>query len=263
MLKEYYISHCSYKVFCIQNVTYTTETPLFFVHGLGTSGEVFHEAFSNEWMEDVQIYIMDLLGYGKSDKPNSFCYDLSFQAQGIYSLIEQLGLQKINLVAHSMGGAISVILSHKHPELIDKLILVEGGVIPHLSKISSSIVGYGSEENFEKKYDEFLQRYNKPSVQAAYSFYKSLLKTKPNVLYKSAMSMVEEVNTNLYEKFLELELPKYYIGGTKSYYVLSDEIKNDFKNNGIKLSMIPEATHSVMTSNPEKFYQTIYDIINE
>jgi pimeloyl-ACP methyl ester carboxylesterase len=261
MLKEYHIYHWSYKIFCIQNISYADEVPLFFVHGFGVNSKDFFEAFYNEYLQDMPIFIMDLLGYGKSDKPHDFSYDLTKQAQAIYAVIKSQGIKKVNLVAHSMGGVICSILAQKHPELVEKLILVEGGIFPHKNRIAESIVAYESEANFTNNYDNFVKRYYKPDNPVVYHLYKLLTKTEPYVLYKSAVSMVKEVNDDFYQSFLKLDIPRYYIYGEKSYYDLTGDIKKDFKQNGIKLYMVPKANHNMMASNPEDFFGVLYDII--
>lgn len=263
MLKEYNINYCSYNIFCVQNIIYTFESPVLFIHGLGTSGKDFEDAFYSPWMEDKKIFTIDLLGHGRSDKPKEYSYDLKIQAQSIYSVLGQLGLEKINVVAHSMGGTVAYYLAHKHPEIIEKLIMVEGNIIPHKSKIAKGIQEYGSEKSFEDNYESFLNRFNRPDVSSAYNFYKSLLETEPYVLYRTSVSMMNCVDKNLYEQYLQLNVPKYYIAGSKSYYTITDDIQKDFAKNNIGYFLVPDATHSVMTSNPDYFYEVLYDILND
>lgn len=258
MNKEFFVNYCSYDIFCIQNIIHSEDPPVLFIHGLGTSGEEFKDALTNEWMEDQSIYIIDLLGYGKSDKPDCFSYSVEKQALIIHGIIKALGLSRVNVVAHSMGGTIGICLSKMYPEVVEKLILIEGNIIPNGGKISKTIKAYGSEEAFSQNYKEFIERYNKPSFPPAYNFYKTLLQTKPFVVYRTAVSTLETVTDQFYHDYLKMELPRYYIAGADSYYKVSKEVIDDFNANNIGFSVVSNATHSVMTSNPEEFYKTLY-----
>lgn len=65
---------------------------------------------------------VDLPGYGKSQKGN-YPYTLSFYADAIKNLIDELNLKDVTLVGHSMGGQISIIFALKYHEKLSKLVL--------------------------------------------------------------------------------------------------------------------------------------------
>jgi pimeloyl-ACP methyl ester carboxylesterase len=73
-----------------------------------------------------KVYTMDLFGHGLSDKPNELDYSRPYDifSDQIYRFIAKLGLEKVHLVGHSMGGGISIKLTCDHPEVVDKLVLI-------------------------------------------------------------------------------------------------------------------------------------------
>ena len=72
------------------------------------------------------LIALDLRGRGKSDKPPSG-YSLEHHLRDIYNLMDGLGLQRAVLMGHSLGAFISLVFAAQHPELTDRLILIDGG----------------------------------------------------------------------------------------------------------------------------------------
>lgn len=77
-----------------------------------------------------QLLALDYLGVGDSDKPKrGFRYTVQEQATLIAHIIQQLGLGKTHMVGVSYGGAIVLNLAARHPELVNKVVSIEGGVV--------------------------------------------------------------------------------------------------------------------------------------
>lgn len=69
------------------------------------------------------VVIPDLPGFGKSGKVSSVEFE-KFAAI-LDDLLEQLGLSKVSLVAHSMGGAVATEMAQKYPKRVEKMVLVD------------------------------------------------------------------------------------------------------------------------------------------
>ncbi|GHB51707.1 alpha/beta fold hydrolase [Mongoliitalea lutea] len=95
---------------------------LIFVHGLGSYGPAWKKNVE-ELSKHYRCIAVDLLGYGKSSKPEE-TYLLKDQARVIQELVQNLGLSEIHLVGHSMGGQIAIHVGLAYPEIVKSLILV-------------------------------------------------------------------------------------------------------------------------------------------
>jgi pimeloyl-ACP methyl ester carboxylesterase len=91
------------------------------VHGLASNAGFWRYNIP-ELSKNYRVIAVDLPGYGKSQK-GDYPYTLSFYADEIKKLIEELKLKNVVYVGHSMGGQIGLILSMKYPNLLDKLVL--------------------------------------------------------------------------------------------------------------------------------------------
>lgn len=99
---------------------------LLFIHGLGSSADRWMdmpEALSSYF----RTFALDLIGFGKSDKPQSFGYDIAAFVRLIREFMHVVGIdkKKIILIGHSLGGYIACEFVIKYPLLMHQLILVD------------------------------------------------------------------------------------------------------------------------------------------
>ncbi|MBS2033945.1 alpha/beta fold hydrolase [bacterium] len=69
-----------------------------------------------------RLILCDNRGVGRSPKPPG-PYSIAEMAQDILELLDDLGLQRLSMVGHSMGGAILQRLALDHPERVSQLVL--------------------------------------------------------------------------------------------------------------------------------------------
>jgi pimeloyl-ACP methyl ester carboxylesterase len=75
--------------------------------------------------EQYRVIIVDIRGMGSSDKPADG-YDKKTMAQDIYALVQYLGLTKVSLLGHDIGGMVAASFAFNHSEATKKLILADG-----------------------------------------------------------------------------------------------------------------------------------------
>ncbi|HEY5730604.1 MAG TPA: alpha/beta fold hydrolase [Anaerolineales bacterium] len=94
-----------------------------FVHGFGGKAEQWHYQMQKFAVEN-RVIAMDLRGHGLSDRPGSG-YDMPQIIKDLETAFTLLKVKgKIVLVGHSFGGAIVTDYALKHPDRIDRLILI-------------------------------------------------------------------------------------------------------------------------------------------
>lgn len=71
----------------------------------------------------------DLIGFGRSDKPSEVSwYSYDRHVASIAGLVAALGLSGITLVVHDWGGPIGLRFAVEHPELVDRLVIMDTGL---------------------------------------------------------------------------------------------------------------------------------------
>ncbi len=73
----------------------------------------------------AKVFVIDLPGFGKTPPPPLEGWDTNQYAELILEFIRRNNLEKVILLGHSFGGRISLRICAKHPELIEKLILID------------------------------------------------------------------------------------------------------------------------------------------
>lgn len=95
--------------------------PIMLVHGWGGSGS-YWETMALALSETTQVYVPDLPGTGRS-RPVSKPQNLYDQVNALKTVLDETGLDKVQLIGHSMGSAMSLLLAADRPEQIDRLVL--------------------------------------------------------------------------------------------------------------------------------------------
>ncbi len=95
---------------------------LLFLHGWQSNKEVWGQVIKE--LSGYEIYAIDLPGFGKSPAPKS-AWAVGDYADLVAEFIKKLDLKNIIVVGHSFGGRVGIKLSSQHPELIEKLVLVD------------------------------------------------------------------------------------------------------------------------------------------
>ena len=111
--------------------------PALFVHGLGGNSSNWTDLM---WMLSDRLHCLapDLPGFGRSGPAGSGRYDPLAQAEVLAALVRQRFAEPVHLFGNSMGGAISVQLAGRYPQLIRSLTLVSPA-LPDLIPMRTSI----------------------------------------------------------------------------------------------------------------------------
>lgn len=99
--------------------------PLVLVHGFADRDESWAPMLKRLKKAGFHVYAPDLLGSGRSPRPDSGDYSMNGQSKFVYEFIQALGLQRTNVGGWSMGGWIVLNLAHDHPELVDRVVVFD------------------------------------------------------------------------------------------------------------------------------------------
>jgi len=99
------------------------------LHGWGGRADSFLPVF-NYLSTKFQVYAIDFPGFGQSTVPED-AWGVGDYTEMLLKFFDSLGIDKASLVGHSFGGRVSIMFSAKHPERVDKIVLVDSaGLIP-------------------------------------------------------------------------------------------------------------------------------------
>ncbi len=110
----------------IHYVEQGTGDPVLFIHGNPTSSYIWRNILPKVSQESGKRGIaIDLLGFGKSDKPKNVEYTLQGHGEILEGFIEKLDLKNVILVLHDWGGPIGASYAVGHPRNVRGMVLME------------------------------------------------------------------------------------------------------------------------------------------
>lgn len=95
------------------------------LHGFGASRESWNDV-APLLRDHFRLYLLDLMGFGRSSKPFGADYSVAMQATIVAKFISALQLRDVALVGHSYGGGVALRTFLDHDGLaIERLVLID------------------------------------------------------------------------------------------------------------------------------------------
>jgi pimeloyl-ACP methyl ester carboxylesterase len=233
----------------------TARETVIFIHGLACSLDSFRNLFDfTYYLSDKNLLLIDLIGFGKSTKkPSGFSYKMEEHASVVDELLTSLPSWDYHIVAHSLGGAVALLLPERVFERTLTFTNIEGNLISDdcgaLSRGVTSL-SFKDYENvlFHTQLKEFAGhhqlRFEESTAEA---------------VYQSAISLVEWSDSGkLLPMFENLRCRKsYFYGEENKAMPILDRITFAEK------FMVPNSGHGLMTENSNEFYNSLQKFIND
>jgi len=94
-----------------------------FIHGLGNSAEAWDDVIIR-LPHNVNIITVDLLGFGRSPRPDWASYNAKTQARAVLATLLKLRITTpIIIVGHSLGSLVAIEVVKRYPIIINALVL--------------------------------------------------------------------------------------------------------------------------------------------
>ena len=212
-----------------------------FVHGLGSSGTwVFGEVAQDPRLGGHRSLIVDLPGHGLSDRPADWGYALEDHARVIAAICEAQGLRAIDLVGHSLGGDIAIVVAARNSGLVGRLVISEANLDPLPAsplgdRESQRIVAQGEEAFVAHGYAALLR--------AAPGWAPTLRLASPTAIFRSARSLLAGTTPTTRAMFYAALMPRTFLHGDRGEPLLDVE---GLVASGVRVETVANAGHMVM-----------------
>ena len=105
--------------------------PTVYLHGLGAAAvPYFLDVALHRNMVLRRSLFIDLLGFGLSDRPERFRYTLADHARAVAAALDTAGVRDVNVVVHSLGGSVAIVLAYERPDLVGRQVIAEPNLLP-------------------------------------------------------------------------------------------------------------------------------------
>jgi pimeloyl-ACP methyl ester carboxylesterase len=235
--------------------------PLVILHGFLGMSDNWKTLGTQFAADGFQVHLLDLRNHGRSFQSEEFNYEV--MVQDVYDYCLENNLESINLIGHSMGGKVAMLLATNYPELVEKLIVADIApkyYAPHHQNILAGLNAVDFTLKPSRNDVEEIMKNYIPDFGTRQFLMKSLYWQEPGQL-------AFRFNLNIFNKKIEqigealapdlvFEKPTLFIRGGSSNYILDSDFENikiHFPNSSIET--IPNVGHWLHAENPNMFYE--------
>jgi len=268
---------------------------IMFVHGFPEFWSEWEKQLV-EFGQDYQAVAPDMRGYNLSSKPgDTEEYHVKYLIEDLRALAKHLGHEKLIMVAHDWGGAVAWSAAMRHPELLEKLVVINS---PHpavfarellnnpdqqkasqymlmlrsaeaervltennYARLMDVLVQFGSKwEMSEEKRQKYIAAWSRPgALTGSLNYYRA------SPLYPPTSENDEEQIgsiLNLPQEMFEIKVPTLVIWGEQDQALLTGNLEGlEEYVDDLTIKRIPDGTHWVIHEQPELVNALMRDFI--
>ncbi len=235
------------------------EPALVFVHGWSCDGEVWKNQIPY-FSKNHTVVTIDLGGHGQSD-PGRDNWTMEMYGQDVKAVVDKLGLNKVILIGHSMGGPVIVAAERLMPEKV--VALVGADTFHNIEK------GYTGEQmaqiiaNFERDFQNEMDIFVRNMFPANADdnlvdwVVAKMSAAHPDVAISSLRSLGRY---SMIGPLQDSNVPVYSISAD---FWPTDFVVNKKYVKSFEVKMINGVGHFVMLEDPDKFNKYLDEIVKE
>ncbi|MBI68108.1 MAG: hypothetical protein CL777_05130 [Chloroflexi bacterium] len=240
--------------------------PTILLHGVGyTDG-------AHSWLLNIgplskkmKIIAVDALAWGKGDGLLQQEYSFAYLVDFLREFQDALGLEKTNLVGHSMGGWLASLFAYESPQRLNKLVLVaSGGAMPRQLK---SMVEFTPPTR-----DQIIETYTPKvnggvDIEALADYQFALTQSEERLgAYRRVLSHMNNMETrsryNTVRRFPHISVPTLVVWGTEDPVNALE--MGQMTHEGIpgsKMVTFENCGHWIPTEKPDEFNEALLNFL--
>ncbi|NOZ04697.1 MAG: alpha/beta hydrolase [FCB group bacterium] len=238
--------------------------PVLFIHGLGSSARDWEyqvPAFARRF----KLYLIDLRGHGKSDKPRS-PYSIPLFADDLRAFLDALALKTVSIVGISLGGMVALQFALDHPDRLKKLVLVNSFVELPVKTVRQKLEFWKRLFIVRlmgmRKMGEFLASRLFPDdgqEEIRETFIERWAENDKSVYLNVFKSMA---GWTVKDRLEELTLPTLVVSGDRDYTPVAVKEAYTKSMPGARLAVISNSRHGTPVDRPDEFNRCVLEFLN-
>jgi pimeloyl-ACP methyl ester carboxylesterase len=220
--------------------------PTVYVHGLAASSQTFDGVLSDARLSRYRAIRIDLLGFGASDKPPDFGYTIEDHAATVVELLDHLELTDFEVIGHSLGGAVAVLIAEALPGRVRGLVVAEANLDPGGGGLSLPVARSSEVDYVATGYARNLA--DSAGVERA-----MMMAASPVAIHRTSLSLVANTVPSIRERLQALKIPRTFLVGARSLAepeLPSGESGEGLESFGVTRIVVADAGHSMLLENP-------------
>jgi pimeloyl-ACP methyl ester carboxylesterase len=241
--------------------------PLVILHGLFGSGKNW-QSHARQFADQSEVFMVDLRNHGQSFHADEMNYPV--MADDVAQLLHRLGLSNCDILGHSMGGKVAMMLALQDPDLVARLIVADIAPVAYFHQyddLINPILALPLETLESRAQADQLLRQNIPEDQLRAFLLQNLVREATGWRWRVNWEVIQrdmEWLTGFGELSQDwfIKLPALFLRGEKSDYIGEAEIEviqQRFQN--YRIETIEAAGHWLHAEKPEFFNRLVVDFL--
>ena len=245
-----------------------------FLHGITGHARTWDDE-ARLLADRFRVLVLDQRGHGDSDPAPDGDYSDAALLGDVEAFVDRLGLTRIDLVALSLGGRVAINYAGRHPERVERLVIVDIG--PEIAPAGRARVGTlmaHAPERFETLEEVVAhQRANAPLYTEAMLRHRAQHAVRPlpggGFTWKYDRALRDgirqgriRVPADLWPQWAAIQCPTLLVRGSESD-ILTDEIAKKMLEAlpHARLAVVADAGHTVPGDQPAAFQSLLREFL--
>lgn len=233
--------------------------PLVILHGLGDSSIIsFHRIATNPALNGRAALLIDLPGFGYSSAPDTWPATIEAHADAVAGVLDALGISGTPVFGHSMGGSVALLLAHRHPDHVARLVLAEPLLHRSSSELGKSIARRSEMEFVQRGFDMLQLATRRQALRgepAAIGFREPIRHADAAIMHRSAVSLLADRAPTFLDILETLPMPRTLIAGDRT------QVQPELVPGSLPLHRVVDAGHSMMSEAPDALAWIIGEVL--
>ncbi len=228
------------------------------LHGVQSDKSLYEGFFAQSFTADYSLLAIDFIGFGDSDKPDNFSYDLKDQAAIVLLILDRLDVGRIHLVGHSLGGMVGILLLDMLGERVVSFANLEGNLVLADCGTSKQVATYSLKEFEATGYDQLRMQISQSSEASAAARSRWLRQIPAAVFYKSSMSILAwSKSGKLQTMFNNATIRRLFMYGDQNVH------KAEIVSAAVTKVSVTGAGHFMLLDQPNACYRSLQEFISK
>jgi pimeloyl-ACP methyl ester carboxylesterase len=229
--------------------------PVLLFHGSGRSIADWQEGVVDLLAKRHRVIAFDYYGCGRSERNSRFTYGYGLWIQQAVDLLDALGIERVAVAGHSVGGAIACMVAAAHPDRVDRVVTIGTGIAVEPAQFLPVIPGVGELlMSRETMFGPAVSERNGEALEAAFK----VRGTRAALLmYIRRQMTIDGLSALVRRDFQRIRAPILHISGSEDRNISVEAARRLTLMTHGELIIIPGATHMVHCEKPAELVAEI------
>ena len=228
--------------------------PLLLLHGSGRSLADWQEGLAGLLSKRHRVVAFDYYGNGLSDRAHARRSGSVLWAKQGIDVLDALGIERVTLVGHSIGGVVAALMAADHPDRVDAVITIGTGMAIAPEQIPLLVPGLG--EILVGRMDVFGETFSERHGARIRSGYEIAGTRAALLTYIRRQYTLDGIRL-LGGVWEEIRAPLLHLSGSEDEQIPTETAERLARRTGGRFVRIDGARHDVHILAPERLVSEI------